>query len=623
MITHFNIQSCRNHTTGQQESHMDIMRKLILRMGAVLLLFGVTACSLAGSEPKEFFITQYSLDSGLWDAGYVKPVIFFSPRYNRVSFDFDEAIDKESAAEGISLKVTGYPAFQPEENGREVTVSFELSRDKKKLTLLLPEGELSEDGNVEEYYLSFPSLMFESGKNVKGPVSGGWLLRSYEISDQQRQYLKGTSNLKRFFNPGQIDPDSPVRMNFYFSRPLNDFSQESITLSRPHYDRIEGITASRVNEKQLSLSMERGVITTNWQYSLNLNLESDDGQILEQKISLEGPRYDAYSLNRKSIFQTAVMTASSTLASSSDEDYAAANLIDNSYSSWVEGEEGDGVGTTLTLTMDEDLFMKGIFIRNGFGDLKNFYNNNRVSSMRVSDEEGNQSNIKLADSYRSLYYSFETPLCGKTFTFQITGVYQGDKWNDTCLTSLTPEFVDGFNYDSYLYPPYLKASFPDGFADLVLTPEPEVSAQEVSMEDLSEEEYIEMMSRLEAEEDGPIIRRSDFEMTLQPFHTGTAQPMDTLGIYLLRDGRVLVVNSSADPEAQDRGDLAFSLQGKYVPVSDYVDLPLCEGEEFLIYSQDRDAETLTISAVVKDPDNPFSVIEKKSTSYEWNGSRFE
>ena len=72
------------------------------------------------------------------------------------------------------------------------------------------------------------------------------------------------------------------------------------------------------------------------------------------------------------------VAASSTLVEKgkSADFYRAENLTDNSYKSWVEGKNDDGIGEIITIEFEKPLSnLSSIGFRNGYGDLKYYYAN--------------------------------------------------------------------------------------------------------------------------------------------------------------------------------------------------------------------------------------------------------
>lgn len=180
--------------------------------------------------------------------------------------------------------------------------------------------------------------------------------------------------------------------------------------------------------------------------------------------------------------------ASSTLESSDYPylgDYGMQVLFDgDQYSGWSEGAGGDGTGEVLWLEIEDGC--DTLLLKNGFGrSMDLFYKNNRVASLGVSlwigylpaamvteygplyavAPAGQRVSFRLGDSRDVQEHRFDfdyeaarrrglqledefmefaeeedlPPFIEKTvflLRMEITGVYPGNRWNDTCLTEL-------------------------------------------------------------------------------------------------------------------------------------------------------------------------------------------
>lgn len=129
--------------------------------------------------------------------------------------------------------------------------------------------------------------------------------------------------------------------------------------------------------------------------------------------------------------------------------YGSKNLIDNSYKSWVEGVEGDGIGESISFEFESPIDIKGIGIRNGYGDLRLYFANNRVKHLEVYINDAFKTCFRLADTCDSYVYSFLRYDNVKKISFTIKDVYKGTKYHDTCLNEIY--FYTDFDYDEPEY----------------------------------------------------------------------------------------------------------------------------------------------------------------------------
>lgn len=163
------------------------------------------------------------------------------------------------------------------------------------------------------------------------------------------------------------------------------------------------------------------------------------------------------------------ISASSTLAENnkSPDFYAPQNLIDGKWNSWVEGQNDNGVGSVITIELEKPVTVYSLRIRNGYGDLRWYRQNNRVKNIDIIlNDEYTYSTI-LEDTYEfqdvSTYKytneSYSKPV--KTIKLKIKSVYKGSAYNDTCLSEIIvnpshmPEKVLMDPYSNELFLKYL------------------------------------------------------------------------------------------------------------------------------------------------------------------------
>lgn len=140
--------------------------------------------------------------------------------------------------------------------------------------------------------------------------------------------------------------------------------------------------------------------------------------------------------------------------------YKPANAFDNNLTtSWVEGKPGDGLGDNLVFyTLSP---VKKIGILPGYGTEQHYPLNNRVKSARLAIHEiagrnANQclgmfytkgrlvkvENLEFEDAMTMQYFDLEdipgSPM-GYMYIIEITSVYKGSKFKDTCIAEIAIE----------------------------------------------------------------------------------------------------------------------------------------------------------------------------------------
>lgn len=141
--------------------------------------------------------------------------------------------------------------------------------------------------------------------------------------------------------------------------------------------------------------------------------------------------------------------ASSTQETEGRYNYEATNLTKNNFSAvWMEGVEGNGMGESLQLTFtklttdDKRTFNKQFYCVNGYAFNPSVWRDySRIKAFKVykSAAPDEQEIVMLADS--PFLQSFELSFTlqeGDVLVFEILDVYAGEKYEDTCLSMLSP-----------------------------------------------------------------------------------------------------------------------------------------------------------------------------------------
>ncbi len=162
-----------------------------------------------------------------------------------------------------------------------------------------------------------------------------------------------------------------------------------------------------------------------------------------------------------------VITASSTLPASSTASFTPDNLMDGTTASWSEGARGVGIGEYFVFDFRYPDEMQYIVVKNGFGVDRYWRANARIKKLKVTDESGSFRILQLEDTPELRVYGLNAlvedeygtlqkgePLSGSYYTFEILGVYVGDRWEDACITEVMVNkwYTEHFSMDTmYLY----------------------------------------------------------------------------------------------------------------------------------------------------------------------------
>ncbi|MBP5452292.1 MAG: hypothetical protein J6Y16_08660 [Treponema sp.] len=174
-------------------------------------------------------------------------------------------------------------------------------------------------------------------------------------------------------------------------------------------------------------------------------------------------RYDSLELavmaNYEHDYGPGIHMKSVTATSVLGEKYSAENLIDGSWKSWAEGEDGSGIGTKIAFEFERPYHFANytnyacIDIVNGYGDLKHFQENNRVREMNLwIDDDPVPVKITLCDCHVSQTIVLREYIGDRyvsKLTFEILSVYPGSKYDDTCIAEI---HLGSYLEDDYIMP---------------------------------------------------------------------------------------------------------------------------------------------------------------------------
>lgn len=131
------------------------------------------------------------------------------------------------------------------------------------------------------------------------------------------------------------------------------------------------------------------------------------------------------------------LSVSSQLTGKSGTVYGAAFLNDGDTSTpWEEGVEGDGIGEQITYEPESgtNLQVIRIYPGNGRSD-KAFQENNRPKTITL-EIDGKKQTLNFDDAGHFYTFSSKKPVTAKQVKLIIDSVYQGSKWQDTCISEV-------------------------------------------------------------------------------------------------------------------------------------------------------------------------------------------
>lgn len=180
-----------------------------------------------------------------------------------------------------------------------------------------------------------------------------------------------------------------------------------------------------------------------WRYYIDILYEKNP----ESALGVSIVYFKTYEEDKRIVF----IDASSVLQDSSVATYTANNLLDRDFSTaWVEGEDGVGTGTTITIHLEQPTMVYGMKLFNGYQKSKELYlQNGRVMNITVTTTDQTLADADLYyqelydtegafDDYERPYDNicFKSPVVTDTITITIYQACAGTQYEDTALSEV-------------------------------------------------------------------------------------------------------------------------------------------------------------------------------------------
>ena len=203
---------------------------------------------------------------------------------------------------------------------------------------------------------------------------------------------------------------------------------------------------------------------TDWNYSFKSEIGSFKGYDEDSPGAIDMEDGDVFGYDERLTLGCSVwcgcdryvceVKASSVLAPQGKTSYDASHLaIDDRENIWAEGVDGYGIGESIEIkqmylgTGHAELTLYSMCIVNGNAkSATKWQENSRVKSMKLYYEGEYLGDIELEDTIKPQYIDL-SPLNIKVgngfdahFRFEITDVYKGSKYDDTCLTGIIIDY---------------------------------------------------------------------------------------------------------------------------------------------------------------------------------------
>ncbi len=139
------------------------------------------------------------------------------------------------------------------------------------------------------------------------------------------------------------------------------------------------------------------------------------------------------------------VTASSRLERNRDITYDEGNIMDKSWKSWCFTNGNGGVGESCEIFFEKPVFIGSLIIKNGYGRIKYYFDNNRIKSLAISNEKGKGLLLAVKDTPLFQTFTFPEKIRFKSMKIKVKEIYKGKKWNDSCISEIAFSFPVDFS----------------------------------------------------------------------------------------------------------------------------------------------------------------------------------
>ncbi len=142
------------------------------------------------------------------------------------------------------------------------------------------------------------------------------------------------------------------------------------------------------------------------------------------------------------LVESELYCVSSVLASQSGNRYGPGNLFDgNNRTAWCEGVPGNGEGERIYIRIEDGAPFQRLLITNGYAkSTSTFRNNGRARTLNITTDRGDRIRTVLPDTRSDVAVQLPGPVQYRELTIKIVDTYPGAKYQDTCITFLSPDF---------------------------------------------------------------------------------------------------------------------------------------------------------------------------------------
>jgi len=121
--------------------------------------------------------------------------------------------------------------------------------------------------------------------------------------------------------------------------------------------------------------------------------------------------------------------------------YGAMNIVDKNYdTAWAEGAAGYGIGEWIQVERNDHVDISKITITNGYHKSQETYDNNgRLKRFRLDFSQGQYLYNEVDENKTNSRYitiTFSRPISANSIKLTILDVFEGSKYEDTCITEI-------------------------------------------------------------------------------------------------------------------------------------------------------------------------------------------
>ncbi len=152
------------------------------------------------------------------------------------------------------------------------------------------------------------------------------------------------------------------------------------------------------------------------------------GEITDQKANIDLRGYEKVTVSGAD--------ATSTIAQTGVDNSPQVLLDGNEKTSWQEGKDDEGIGETVTLTLEKSYNVRFLVFKLGnWRSASSYEKNNRPENMTIA-LDGQSFSMTFPDEMEEFCVELSKDCPASEVTLTIDSVYKGSVYNDTCISEV-------------------------------------------------------------------------------------------------------------------------------------------------------------------------------------------